>query len=56
MGSSARDLRYGRRGGRWAEPWTVEDEARYQAALADQAHDDPDQSHLFPDQTDQETP
>lgn len=32
MTSSARDLRYGRRGGRWAEPWTDDDEARYQAA------------------------
>lgn len=39
MTSSARDLRYGRRGGRWAEPWTDEDEARYQAALTGQAHD-----------------
>lgn len=56
MTSSARDLRYGRRGGRWAEPWTDEDEARYQAALADQAHDDPAQPHLFPDNPhDQET-
>lgn len=32
MTSSARDLRYGRRGGRWAEGWSDEDEARYQAA------------------------
>lgn len=56
MTSSARDLRYGRRGGRWADTWTDEDEARYQAALTDQAHDDPDQPHLFPDQTDQENP
>lgn len=35
MTSSARDLRYGRRGGRWAESWSDEDEARYQAALAE---------------------
>lgn len=34
MTSSARDLRYGRRGGRWAEGWSDEDEARYQEALA----------------------
>lgn len=34
MTSSARDLRYGRRGGRWAEGWSDEDEARYQAAKA----------------------
>lgn len=32
MTSSARDLRYGRRGGRWAEGWSDEDEARYLAA------------------------
>ena len=32
MTSSARDLRYGRRGGRWAEGWSDEDEARYQEA------------------------
>lgn len=52
MTSSARDLRYGRRGGRWAEHWTDADEARYQAAkarLEQQAHDDPDQAALFPD-------
>lgn len=50
MTSSARDLRYGRRGGRWAETWTPGDEARYQAArtrLEQQAHDDPDQASLF---------
>ena len=52
MTSSARDLRYGRRGGRWAEPWTDADEARYRAAktrLEQQSHDDPDQPALFTD-------
>ena len=52
MTSSARDLRYGRRGGRWADTWTDEDEARYQAALTDQEPDEPDQPHLFPDNND----
>ena len=33
MTSSARDLRYGRRGGRWADTWTAQDEARYQQDL-----------------------
>lgn len=55
MTSSARDLRYGRRGGRWAEPWTEKDEARYHAALAEQqARQDPDQPALFPDDPDED--
>lgn len=54
MTNSARDLRYGRRGGRWAETWTDDDEARYQAALADRAADDAeqDQPSLFDVQED----
>lgn len=50
MTNSARDLRYGRRGGRWAEDWSDEDEARYQQALTDRAADedtDHDQPTLF---------
>lgn len=49
MTNSARDLRYGRRGGRWVEDWTDEDEARYQAALADRngTEGEPDQPSLF---------
>lgn len=50
MTSSARDLRYGRRGGRWADTWTDHDEHRYQTAkahLEQAAHDDPDQPALF---------
>lgn len=50
MTNSARDLRYGRRAGRWAEDWTDEDEARYQQALNDRAADediDQDQPTLF---------
>lgn len=53
MTSSARDLRYGRRGGRWAEGWSDEDEARYQAAKAaagdttDETPVDDDQPALF---------
>lgn len=55
MTSSARDLRYGRRGGRWAEPWTTQDEARYIAALAEQPDDQTtDQPDLFTHE-DQET-
>ncbi len=54
MTSSARDLRYGRRGGRWAEPWTDEDEAAYQAALTTKPDETP-QPDLFT-QNDQETP
>lgn len=58
MTSSARDLRYGRRGGRWAEPWTDENEARYQAALAEQATSETTkQIDLFTDEAhDQEAP
>lgn len=58
MTGSARDLRYGRRGGRWAEPWTDNDEARYQAALAEQTTSETtEQPALFPDQAhDQEAP
>lgn len=37
MTSSARDLRYGRRGGAWAEPWTDEQEAAYRQALVEAA-------------------
>lgn len=50
VANSARDLRYGRRGGRWAEGWTDDDEARYQAAkLAAErnAASDDDQPGLF---------
>lgn len=50
MTSSARDLRYGRREGRWAEGWSDEDEARYQEAkrTAEQtAAVDDDQPGLF---------
>lgn len=58
MTGSARDLRYGRRGGRWAEPWTDNDEARYQAALAEQATTETtEQPDLFTDEAhDQEAP
>lgn len=49
MTNPARDLRYGRRGGRWAEDWTVDDEARYQAALTERAETEAadDQPSLF---------
>jgi len=50
VGDAARDLRYGRRGGMWAEDWSDEDEARYQAAkktTQDQADTDDDQPSLF---------
>ena len=48
MTSSARDLRYGRRGGRWADTWTADDEARYIAALAEQPDSETtDQPDLF---------
>lgn len=57
MTSSARDLRYGRRGGRWAEPWTDADEARYQQALADQQPDElVEQFDLFAQQTTDQPP
>ena len=56
MTTSARDIRYGRRGGRWAEDWTDEDEARYQAALTDRNNDstpDDDPPSLFDEDDDQ---
>lgn len=58
MTSSARDVRYGRRGGRWADTWTTADEARYQAALAEpQPQELAEQPDLFTDNDDrQETP
>lgn len=53
MTSSARDLRYGRRGGRWAEPWSDEDEARYQAALTERQPEElVEQFDLFAQETD----
>lgn len=50
VADAARDLRYGRRGGAWAEDWSDDDEARYQAALAatrETPADDAEQPSLF---------